>query len=429
MPSSSIAVCAENLGKCYQLYNRPIDRLKQSLWRGRKKFFDEFWALRNASFAIDNGETLGVIGSNGSGKTTLLQMICGIITPTEGELIISGRVAALLELGSGFNPDFSGVDNIRMNAAIMGLSSNEIDERFLEIIDFADIGEFIRQPVKTYSSGMMVRLAFATAINVSPDILVVDEALAVGDARFQQKCMAKIKTFCENGTVIFVSHDTSAILELCSRVLWIEKGEVRMDDLPKSVVEEYLKYMYEGDYKTETEIDSNDKAHGSISNEDLSGFNIIDRNIRQFGNRRAIIKGVKLMCSQNGKGFMQSGRACEIGVWIEAKEKINQPIIGFLIKDRLGRSIFGENTSRLERPIDSFKSGRSYLIRFEIPQWPNIQAGCYALSIAVADGTMEDHMQCHYLYDAVIFESHPVRTPSGIFSVLGAKADCVPLKH
>ena len=247
MMSHDFAIRANNLGKCYQIYEQPLDRLKQSLWRARRRFYREFWALRECSFEIKKGETVGIIGSNGSGKSTLLQIICGTLNPTEGELGVNGQIAALLELGAGFNPEFTGRENVYMSAAIMGISRSEIESRYDEIAAFADIGGFIEQPVKTYSSGMYVRLAFAVAVNVSPDILVVDEALAVGDARFQQKCMAKIRSFCQTGTVIFVSHDTAAVTELCSRAIWIESGRIRMDGPPKYVVEKYLQFMYEGD--------------------------------------------------------------------------------------------------------------------------------------------------------------------------------------
>ena len=245
--SRDFAIRATAVGKCYQMYEQPLDRLKQSFWRTRRRFYREFWALRGVTFEIGKGETVGIIGSNGSGKSTLLQIICGTLNPTEGELRVDGQIAALLELGTGFNPEFTGRENVYMNAAIMGLSRAEIDSRYDAIAAFADIGSFIEQPVKTYSSGMYVRLAFAVAVNVSPDILVVDEALAVGDARFQQKCMAKIRAFCQTGTVILVSHDTAAVTELCSRAIWVEAGMIRMDGPPKHVVEKYLQFMYEGD--------------------------------------------------------------------------------------------------------------------------------------------------------------------------------------
>src|SRR6266542_6439942 len=210
-PAPEVAISVRGVGKMYRIYDRPQDRLKQMLWRGRRTYGREFWALRDASFEVRKGETLGIIGRNGSGKSTLLQIIAGTLAPSEGEVTVNGRVAALLELGSGFNPEFTGRDNVFLNGSILGFSREEMAARFDEIAAFADIGEFIEQPIKTYSSGMVVRLAFAVIAHVDADILVIDEALAVGDACFTQKCMRFLRRFMEKGTVLFVSHDISSV--------------------------------------------------------------------------------------------------------------------------------------------------------------------------------------------------------------------------
>ena len=231
---------AREIGKCYHIYERPQDRLKQMLWRGRRRFYREFWALREVSFTVRRGETVGVIGRNGSGKSTLLKMLCGTLTPTTGTLAVRGRVAALLELGTGFNPEFTGRENVYLNAAILGLDDAEIEHYLPEILAFADIGEFIDQPVKTYSSGMAVRLAFAVAAHVRADILVIDEALAVGDVFFVQKCMRFLRKFQEQGTLFFVSHDTGAVINLCDRVLWLDRGQLHEAGPAKEVCEHYL---------------------------------------------------------------------------------------------------------------------------------------------------------------------------------------------
>lgn len=239
-----IAISVRNLGKCYRIYDRPQDRLKQSLWRHRQ-YFREFWALKDVSFDVKKGETVGIIGRNGSGKSTLLQIIAGTLTPTAGRVQTNGRVAALLELGSGFNPEFTGRENVYMNGAILGLSRKEIEEQFDAIAAFADIGDFIDQPVRMYSSGMYVRLAFAVAINVKPDILIVDESLAVGDEAFQRKCFSRIHSMQEmGGTIIFVSHAASSIIELCNRAMLIEGGERLLTGSPKPVVSHYHKLLY-----------------------------------------------------------------------------------------------------------------------------------------------------------------------------------------
>jgi lipopolysaccharide transport system ATP-binding protein len=302
-----------------------------------------------------------------------------------------------------------------MNAAIMGLSTAEIDSRYDEIAAFANIGSFIEQPVKTYSSGMYVRLAFATAINVSPDILVVDEALAVGDIRFQQKCMAKIKKFCETGTVIFVSHDTAAVTELCSRVIWIESGKIRMDDLPKFVVENYLQFMYEGDVGPErSDPEGFVDSTGSLN---MSGFSDIGRNIRQFGDRRVTIEGVRLISQGSRNSVVYAGQACEIGMALHTHKDIANPVVGFIVKDRIGREILGDNTLLIRKELPSLSRGQRYVVTFRIDAWPNLLEEEYSLTVAIADGTFNDHMQCHYLHDAVIFKSIPIRVPGGIFSV------------
>ena len=251
--SSEIAIKVENLSKCYQIYDQPHDRLKQSIYprlqrlagKQHKQYFREFLALRNISFEIKKGETVGIIGRNGSGKSTLLQIICGTLTPTSGSVETRGRVAALLELGSGFNPEFTGRENVYMNAAVLGLSIEETDARFADIIAFADIGDFIEQPVKTYSSGMMVRLAFAVAISVDPKILIVDEALSVGDELFQRKCFARIETIKKNGaTILFVSHSGATVVELCDRAVLLDSGEKLGMGYPKQIVSKYQKLIY-----------------------------------------------------------------------------------------------------------------------------------------------------------------------------------------
>lgn len=242
--SSKLTISAHGLGKCYQIYNKPQDRLKQTLWRGRRQFYREFWALREISFDVARGETLGLIGKNGSGKSTLLQIIAGTVTPTAGFCEVQGRVAALLELGAGFNPEFTGRENVYMNAAILGLSRQEIDDRYPDIVVFADIGEFIEQPVKTYSSGMYMRLAFAVAVSVEPDILLVDEALAVGDVRFQAKCMARMRDIQRTGTtVLFVSHSPEQIKRFCQRCLWLDGGRLVLDGEAAWVTDRYLDDM------------------------------------------------------------------------------------------------------------------------------------------------------------------------------------------
>ena len=253
MSSNDIAIRVSNLSKCYQIYDTPRDRLKQFILprlhritvQPPQQYFREFWALKDISFEVKKGESVGIVGRNGSGKSTLLQIITGTLSPTTGTVAIHGRIAALLELGSGFNPDFTGRENVFMNAAILGLGKDKVAERFDDIAAFADIGQFIEQPVKTYSSGMVVRLSFAVAINVDPDILIIDEALSVGDELFQRKCFSRIETIRANGaTILFVSHSSSAIVELCDRAVLMEAGEKLSVGAPKQIVGCYQKLLY-----------------------------------------------------------------------------------------------------------------------------------------------------------------------------------------
>lgn len=240
-----IAIKVENLSKCYQIYDQPRHRLMQMLWRGHKQFYREFWALKDISFEIRKGETVGIIGRNGSGKSTLLQMICGTLNPTSGSIVTRGRIAALLELGSGFNPEFTGRENVFMNASILGLNQDQTAAKYDEIVAFSEIGEFIDQPVKSYSSGMVMRLAFAVAIQIDPDILVVDEALSVGDERFQRKCFSRIEAIRARGaTILFVSHSAGQIVQLCDRALLLDAGELLEEGAPKRVVGHYQKLLY-----------------------------------------------------------------------------------------------------------------------------------------------------------------------------------------
>jgi lipopolysaccharide transport system ATP-binding protein len=243
--SSELAIKVEKLSKCYHIYEKPHDRLLQMFARGSKQFFREFWAVRELSFEIKRGETVGIVGRNGSGKSTLLQMICSTLNPTAGNIVTTGRIAALLELGSGFNPEFTGRENVYLNAQVLGLSKEETDDRFDDILAFAEIGEFIEQPVKTYSSGMMVRLAFAVQAMVDPEILIVDEALAVGDEKFQRKCFARLEELKSKGTsILFVSHSGPQVIELCDRALLMERGQLIMISSPQHVIRSYQRLIY-----------------------------------------------------------------------------------------------------------------------------------------------------------------------------------------
>ena len=246
--SSDIAIKVDNLTKSYHIYERPKDRLLQMLWRGKKQFFQEFSALQNVSFTVTTGDSVGVLGHNGAGKSTLLQLLTGTLSPTSGNIEVNGRVAALLELGAGFNPEFSGKENVYMNATILGLSKKEIDKKYDEILAFASIGDFIERPVKTYSSGMYVRLAFAVAVHTDPEVLIIDEALAVGDIRFQMKCLQHMEDMKAKGTtILFVSHSPEQVKRFCNKAIWLDKGKVRASGTSNEICDQYRDFMATGD--------------------------------------------------------------------------------------------------------------------------------------------------------------------------------------
>jgi lipopolysaccharide transport system ATP-binding protein len=430
--SSDVVIRTRDLGKCYQIYDRPLDRLKQSLWRGKREFFREFWALHGLSLDISRNETVGIIGSNGSGKSTLLQIIAGILALSTGFVEVKGRVSGLLELGSGFNPEFTGRENALMSCAITGLNRAQSQKAYEEIVKFAGIQDFMEQPVKTYSSGMYVRLAFACAVNVSPDILLIDEALAVGDIRFQQKCIEKMKSFCRKGTVLFVSHDTAAIIELCSRVIWLEGGRARMDGAPKPVIEKYLEYMYESEQGSgmvpEAAKEKETAPEDSPDQDLLETYPPVPDEIHRFGNRKATILRVGLRSSNGLTGAVYSGESCKIVMVVRVFKRISNPIVGFVVKDRMGREIIGDNTALIGKKLIPLAKGRLYKVSFSVKEWPNLSGGGYTLSVAIANGQLEHHEQCDWLHDAVAFESIPRRTPAGIFSLLDTNVKCVQLE-
>ncbi len=441
MSSNDFAIRVSNLSKCYQIYETPRDRLKQfviprvqSILRTpNKHFFREFWALKDVSLEIKKGETVGIIGRNGSGKSTLLQMICGTLTPTNGSIQTNGRIAALLELGSGFNPEFTGRENVYMNASVLGLTNEEIDVRFDEIVAFADIGDFIEQPVKTYSSGMMVRLAFAVIAHVNADILVIDEALAVGDAFFTQKCMRFLRRFMEKGTVLFVSHDTVSIKNLCSYAIWLEKGQVIQEGTPKEVCELYLEAFYEAQQgkSSSTKLRESKKTYESVPTKDQRLEYINTSNLRNdlqifqfepdapsFGKGGAKIHDVRLL-DENGQSlaWIVGGEKVRLRVMVRANQDLDSPIIGFFVKDRLGQTLFGDNTfiSYREQNVNCIEG--SELHADFIFYMPLLPSGEYAITVAIANGNQETHEQHQWIHDAVIFRSESSSVSSGLIGI------------
>jgi lipopolysaccharide transport system ATP-binding protein len=439
--SSETAIEVQHLSKCYQIYARPHDRLKQFIiprlgrlaGREPRNYFTEFWALKDVSFTVKKGETVGIIGRNGSGKSTLLQLICGTLSPTVGNVMTKGRVAALLELGSGFNPEFTGRENVYMNAAVLGLTREEIDDRYEDIIAFADIGGYIEQPVKTYSSGMMVRLAFAVIAHVDADILVVDEALSVGDAFFAQKCMRFLRKFMKTGTVLFVSHDTSSIKGLCSHALWLEKGQVYQQGSPKEVTELYLEAFYEAQQGKSTTtqlkiakapaetLPVRDQRMAFINRSnlrnDLQVFRF-DPEAASFGKGNAQILDVVLLDEeQHPLSWIVGGETVILRVAALTYRDLESPIIGFLVKDRLGQTLFGDNTflTYRENPV-CCQQGETLQADF-VFNMPLLPKGEYSVTVAIASGTHQNHEQHHWIHDAIIFKSEASSVAEGLIGI------------
>ncbi len=426
--SDDVAIRVQGLSKCYQIYDNPRDRLKQFIMprllrligRPAGQYFREFWALKNISFEVKKGESVGIIGRNGSGKSTLLQMICGTLHPTSGSIQTNGRIAALLELGSGFNPEFTGRDNVYMNAAVLGLSKEEIDARFDDIIAFADIGQFIEQPVKTYSSGMYVRLAFAVIAHVDADILVVDEALSVGDAVFTQKCMRFIRSFQENGSLIFVSHDAASVQNLCRSGVWLKNGELEQVGTAKSVSEAYLQYTLQEIYGDESKLTSTISA--AIGDEPCTEEPVPDAEAPptiDYGavasmrdnidaasgweTGRAEMLSVSLEhLSQGKEGIFEGGERVCMRLRAIAREPLQKPILGFVFRDRLGQDLFGENTLPFTDLVPTpVGAGETFEGTFEF-RLPILPDGQYAVMASVAGGELYDNEQHHWMNNALI---------------------------
>lgn len=439
MSSDDVVLSIKDVSKCFEMYEKPVHRLFQTLCAGHKKFYKEFWALKDITLDVHKGECVGIIGRNGAGKSTLLQIITGTLQPTTGTVARKGRIAALLELGSGFNPEFTGRENVYMNASILGLAKEEIDARYQAILEFADIGEFIDQPVKTYSSGMMVRLAFAVVAHVDADILVVDEALAVGDAFFQQKCMRFIRKFKEEHTILFVSHDTGAVVNLCDRGVLLEGGQVKMIGSPKEVSEQYLKDFYSGTQDTESmqnEQKSDDAGreteyydmrrnfiNASKYRNDIEVFKFSPQS--SFGAGGAKIENVYFTDLQGRPvSWIVGGEIVRLTIKARLHVDMNSPIIGFTVKDHLGQWVLGDNTyiAYQTAPVAA-RSGQELTAVFEF-YMPTLRAGNYSIDCAIADGTQEQHVQQQWTHDAVIFVSHA----SYAFSLYGVVMRSIKLQ-
>ena len=383
--SSTLRV--EAVSKQYRIYERPGDRLKESLTRGRWKWHREFWALRDVSFEVEAGTTTGIIGPNGSGKSTLLQIITGTLDPTHGSVWYEGRIAALLELGAGFNLEFTGVENVFMNAALMGLSRAEAEALLPKIERFAEIGDFIHQPVKTYSSGMYVRLAFATAVSTDPQILIIDEALAVGDGLFQHRCLRRIKQMQESGTtILFVSHDLSAIRALCSNVILLNNGRVDAKGKPVDVLNRYLGLIMEREeaYSADPAASSDGVSDNSLSEFEstLAQKKPTLRYTYRHGDRSAeVLNGEVLTATRQCAELVETGDSLVARMHVRFHRDIVDPVFGFLIRNRHGISAYGINTHQLGLKFGTVNSGEIIEVSFPFDCW--LGPDQYSVSFAV----------------------------------------------
>jgi lipopolysaccharide transport system ATP-binding protein len=413
-----IALEVANLGKMYRIYEKPADRLKQMLW-GRwlaKPYGREFWAVRDITLTVRRGETVGIIGRNGCGKSTTLQMIVGTLMPTYGKVKTHGRVTALLELGSGFNDDYTGRENIYLYGSILGLTEVDIAARLEKIIAFADIGDFIDQALKTYSSGMSVRLAFSCAIHVDPDILIVDEALSVGDARFQQKCLRAIEALRQNAAVLLVTHDTSALRQFCHTAIWIDQGRVRMAGPSDQVATAYL----DDSHGTQKAPQVQDIA--AVVNQ-TSSFDLplIPIGVADKGTKTAIITHAGFL-NDNGSHLHdpEPGKTVNYYIAIRGHGHEGPIIIGVTMTDRLGQEIFSINSLWAEGAPSlmgpSLQQSSVYRLRFTMPP---LNHGIYSLAPAVAAGSQDHHEILHWVHDANLMQvaKTPARCLPGTLSL------------
>ncbi len=389
--SSNVAVKVDCVSKCYQIYDAPKDRLKQFivprlmklLGLRPKQYYKEFWALNNVSFQARRGETIGIVGGNGAGKSTLLQIICGTLAATSGEVFTNGRIAALLELGSGFNPEFTGRENVYLNGAILGLSKQEIDERIDAILAFADIDEFIDQPVKTYSSGMAVRLAFAVQANIDPEILIVDEALAVGDAYFVHRCMLRFEELQSKGTtILLVTHDATAVRTLCNRAVWLEHGQLKMEGDPKDVVDSYLAALMKVPEKPHAVV-----ARAAVPEalEDTDVELSIPNIERRMGGGECTISGLGLYHMDGTPTELVVGgekanlRFSIVNNHLDEDEKL---IVGYTIRNQKGVDIASCNSAGVKADIRAPARRQYRTVNCEI-EFPLLHPGLYSLNVSV----------------------------------------------
>jgi len=406
------AVEFQRVSKSYAIYRAPGDRLKELASFNRLKRHTDFWALHDATFAIHRGETFCIIGENGSGKSTLLQMVAGILEPTSGTVQVTGRVSALLELGAGFNPEFSGRDNVYLNGSILGLTTRQIDQRYRDIESFAEIGEFICQPVKTYSSGMVVRLAFAVAIHVDPEILLVDEALAVGDIYFRQRCMRKVHELRARGvTILFVSHAVGDVKAIGDRVLWLDRGRVAEIGDPSAVVSHYLAAMTQKDSSYRLLQSPDAAAASTVAGRAPEIVETIPNVDHRFGDGRAEILGIAVLDDRGRRlEILEPSSRIVVRISARAKEPVPMPIVGFMLRNQLGMDFAGTNTAREDSPAPPLNAGDVVTVDFHL-ELPELYPASFSFSPAIADGPLTGYTMCDWIDNAIVLQMSRAKGP------------------
>lgn len=406
MDNGEIVIDVANLTKTYQLYEKPVDRVKELFSLTHKKYARNYSALSDVSFQVHRGETLGIIGKNGAGKSTLLKMLTGVTTPTSGEIRMEGAVSALLELGTGFNPEYNGYENIYLNGSMRGYSRSEMAVKVSEIETFADIGDYIAQPIKTYSSGMLARLAFAVMVCFKPEILIVDEALSVGDVFFQQKCNTYMKEQMQGVTKLLVTHDMNSIANMADRVILLDRGRIIQEGKPLEVIQNYLKIMHtevfaqdhgnvekqEADAKECSREERVEQTKGYVSSG--SAWIVVEKS-GVGGAGDALITGCRLTVNGETADVVKPGDAVEMYARIQAKKNIENIIIGYIFKDKYGNSIVGENTLGSDISLEGIEKGKEYIYKISI-LWPEVKEGDYFVTLGVGEGTdqMVHTIQC-----------------------------------
>lgn len=422
---TELAINVKNIKKTYKLYDKPSLRIKEAFSLSGRKYHKEFDALKDISFRVERGEMLGIIGKNGAGKSTLLKIITGVLTPTEGSVEINGKVSALLELGAGFNPEYTGIENIYLNGSMIGYTEKEMDTKIDDIIQFADIGDFIHQPVKSYSSGMFARLAFAVSINVEPDILIVDEALSVGDVFFQTKCYKKLNDLKNSGkTILFVTHDMGSVIKYCNRAILINDGVIAAEGKPAEIVDIYKKVLvgqYDGIGKKEIDAAMDDnitnKVHNIVTPQGMwKDYMLINPNSQIYGDKRAEIIDFGIF-DENGEinNTISKMRPFSVKMKVKFHETIENPIFAFSIKDTKGTELTGTNTIIEDIDTGIVKAGEEITIEFR--QIMRIQGGQYLLLLGCTGYQGDNLVVYNRLYDICCITIISDKTTVGYFDM------------